>query len=141
MDKLVRLEVSFGDEALATVGEVAVERPVARVRPHVGFEVACFVELLYAVAKRAEQQLVCSAGASENLIECFYQVDLVMIELAPRPLLLNLLPAHRVSKLEGFWKVNGVCVHNEVILALNERVQVLNNIFVSERCLNEVLNG
>lgn len=45
----------FGDEALATVLEIAVKGSVTCMSSHVGLEVACLVELLDARAERAEK--------------------------------------------------------------------------------------
>lgn len=73
------LQVSFGDEALTTILEVAVEGSVSRMRPHVCLKVSRFVELLDAVTKRAEQKLIRGTGASEYFIESFYQADFVVV--------------------------------------------------------------
>lgn len=55
MNQGVGLEVAFGDEGFSAIFEVACERAVSSVSPHVSLQIPCFIEFSDTVAERAEE--------------------------------------------------------------------------------------
>lgn len=70
VDKLMGLQVTFSDKALAASLNAADVGSISSVRSHVSFEIACLIERPHTSTKRAKQMLIRSVGPSKDLNIC-----------------------------------------------------------------------